>query len=102
MKSALPESMVIFSNGLYVLDNSLEFQKNVNSRLMKDENVYYIVASAKHASKTYSVTLAVLLFFRMSYIPCTPKTCKKNFGKELITSLMSNSNINDLESGGKK
>ena len=56
--------MAMLQNELYVLDNSLEFQTNVNSRLMKDENVYYIVASAKHTSKTHSVTFAVLLFSR--------------------------------------
>ena len=59
---------------------------------MKDENVYYMAASPKRINKTHSVTLVVFLSIQDLF------PYSMSFGKELISSLMTNSNINDKKS----
>ena len=86
-----------------VLDNYLKFQTNVNSCLMKYEDASYIAASAKHINKTNSVVLPIsskicLTFYNDLYLYTQDSfPYSMSFKKELINSLMSNSDIHDIE-----
>ena len=56
---------------------------------MKDEDAYYIASSAKRIDKTHTVAWVVFLSIQ-DLLPYS-----MSFEKELISSLMSNSDIND-------